>query len=149
MFNRLEKDDSDYIFFDRTSGQRWERYSFELDNEPVYGFRRFPSPPFTDIIKIILSSMHLDEVSGACGFLLELEYNERFEFREKLIDSLEANIKTIETDRFEIIFDRTVLNSRLNKRDVLGKSIKEVMSDAEYFNTLASRAESLRKIYFC
>lgn len=145
LFEQLEQD-IDYIFINPMSGQRWERYAFEIDNEVVFGLRKYPNPELETVIKIILDSDDMDEVSGACGFLSEREYEERFEFRQELIEALENNVRNIDSERFEIIYYRAVLSCRLNKRDVLGKSIEQVMADATHFEQLADRAEKLKKL---
>ena len=145
LFGRLKKD-ADYIFIDPISGQRWEKYAFEIDNEVVFGLRKYPTATLETILKIILDSDDMDEVSGACGFLSEREYGARIEFRQGLIEALENNADNIEPKRFEIIYNRAVLSSRMNKRDVLGKSFIQVMADATYFEQLSDRAEKLKKL---
>jgi hypothetical protein len=87
----------------------------------------------------------MDEVHGACALLHHLEWTDRLEFREKLLNEIEKNQKVIEYNRFKIIFDRTELSDYSNKRDVRGKTVKEVETDFQYFTELNRRAIKLKE----
>ncbi|EKB48202.1 hypothetical protein [Cecembia lonarensis] len=134
------------LFIDKTTNQKWEKYQFELleaDNDGI-GLRRFPYPSTKEIIRIALTSKYFDEIDGASGLLLDMEFD-KVEFREMLISEIEKNINNIDKDRFEIIYNRAELYETLNKREVLGKHYKQIEKDAEYFKELMAKAEGLRQ----
>jgi len=134
------------LFIDKTTNQKWEKYLFELfdtDDDGI-GLRRFPYPSTKEIIRIALTSNFFDEIDGACGLLLDMEFD-KIEFREMLISEIEKNINNIDEDRFGIIYNRAELYDTLNKREILGKHFKEIEKDAEYFKELMTKAERLRQ----
>ena len=134
------------LFIEKTTNQKWEKYLFEIfdaDDDRI-GLRRFPYPSTKEIIRIALTSKSFDEIDGACGLLLDMEFD-KIEFREMLISEIEKNINNIDEDRFEIIYNRAELYDILNKREILGKHYKEIEKDAEYSKELMTRAERLRQ----
>lgn len=132
-------------YIDKKAGQLWESYEFELDGNEALGLRKYPYPDIYKIIEIALISTFMDEVAGACALLHQLEWNNRFEFREILLNEIYKRINSIEEQRMEIIFERTELSDFSNKRDVLGKTIYEVEDDAQYFQNLTKFAIELKK----
>jgi hypothetical protein len=134
------------LFIDNATNQKWEKYLFELfdaDDDGV-GLRRFPYPSTEEIIRIALTSKYYDEIDGACGLLLDMEYD-KIEFREMLLSEIEKNINNIDKDRFDIIYNRAELYDTLNKREILGKHYKQIEKDAEHFKELMTKAERLRQ----
>lgn len=134
------------LFIDKTTNQKWEKYLFELfdaDDDGI-GLRRFPYPSTKEIIGIALTSKYFDEIDGACGLLLDMEFD-KIEFRDLLLSEIEKNINDINEDRFEIIYNRAELYDTFNKREILGKHYKEIEKDSEYFKELAAKAERLRQ----
>lgn len=134
------------LFIDKTTNQKWEKYLFELfdaDDDGI-GLRRYPYPSTKEIIRIALTSKYFDEIDGACGLLLDMEFD-KIEFRDLLLSEIEKNINDINEDRFEIIYNRAELYDTLNKRERLGKHYKEIKKDAEYFKDLMTKAEKLRQ----
>jgi hypothetical protein len=130
------------LYVNPKDGQSWERYEFELDGNNVFGLRKHPYPNTDKIIEITVNSKFMDEVDGACALLHHLEWNNRTEFRERLLNEL--RITRIEKLRFEIIYERAELSDSSNKRDVLGKTIDEIETDAQYFLNLTKQVNELK-----
>jgi len=134
------------LFIDKTTNQKWEKYLFELfdaDDDGI-GLRRYPYPSIEEIIRVALTSKYFDEIDGASGLLLNMEYD-KIEFRDMLLSEIEKNINDINEDRFEIIYNRAELYDTLNKREILGKHYTEIEKDAEHFKELMTKAERLRQ----
>jgi hypothetical protein len=132
------------LLINQFDGQHWKKYEFEVAGNDAYGLRKHPYPNTAEIIEIALNSEFMDEVDGACALLHHLEWTERLEFREKLLDKIERNQKGMDLNRFNIIFDRTGLSDNSNKRDVRGKTVEEVEADYQYFTELTNRAIKLK-----
>ena len=148
-FKRIDEQTKhlDELFIDNSTGQTWEKYEFELENQLDYatGLRRFPYPGTDKIIEIALTSSEADEINGAAGLLLEQELYAGQEFRHKLLSRLEETINTIDAARLTIIYDRAKLYDKSNKREILGKSYREILEDAEHFSAMKKKADELRE----
>ena len=135
------------LYVDKATGQKWEKYLFELfdEDEDGIGLRKYPYPSTEEIIRIALTSQHFDEVDGASALLIDREYD-KIEFREKLLSEIEKDSSKVDKERYEIIYNRAELYDITNKREILGKHYKEIEADAKHFTQVTERAEKLKQI---
>ena len=114
------------IYIDKKTGQQWERYAYdgiEYLRISFYGLRVYPYMATEETINLIIKSTFLDEISGASKLLFYLEYS-RLKFREKLINSLEENLKSISKEKLDIIYLNANLGNKSNLKGIINKSIK-------------------------
>lgn len=132
------------IYVDPKSRNKWEKYEFEWEGEPLFriGLRRFPYPSIGETIQIALYSKFEDEVAGAAALLYEYDRQGQ-DVREPLLNSIEQVIHDISRDRFEAIYWRSEIFDPTNNRDVKGKSIGEIEADANHYRETATRAKAL------
>ena len=135
------------IYVDPTTGEKWGKYEFELEDQINYaiGLRLLPYPDTDKLIEIALTSSHIDEIHGAAALLLDQEHSDHREFREKLLNEIETKIKDITLERFNIIFNRAELYDKSNKREILGKHLNEIRNDADHFFNMSIKADELRE----
>jgi hypothetical protein len=129
-------------YLDRETGIKWTLYyvdgSLHGGGCPILG--RQPLPDTNRLIEIALSSGSEDEVFAACRTLTDNEETQKKEFRAELIERLE---KIADKRRQAEVVKLTNLNSPLNMRDDLGKTIDQVNSNANHFRSIADRADNL------
>ena len=135
-----DKDNLTKIYLDKTNNQKW--FSYYVDGYLQGGgyniFSKLPVPTTQKLVEIALNSEFDDEVFACCRTLTEKEQEE--EFREILINRLELHS---DKERTKKIIELTGLLSELNKREILGKSMKEIEKDARYFKSISERAKSI------
>jgi hypothetical protein len=106
-----------------------------------------PRPTTEEIIETALTSDDHDEVQGAAHRLLIEEEEEMKDFRPGLVKQLQtidiAKLSTEDNKRIRAIILNTHLIDKQNKREVVGKSISEVQTDADYFASVGQFAETL------
>lgn len=134
-------------FIDPDSGLKWEKYPMDYneDGDDEFGLRRIPYPTTEKLVDLAIKSNVVDEVEGAAMLLKDQEWNHRVEFREALIESIELNWNTMDANRFSIISGCTELIVPMNRREIVGKSNKEIESDFKYFENLSIRAKELER----
>ena len=145
----FEDDTLDGAFYkDKISGQIWELYTyddFEMYREPYpKGIRVYPYPNPEQIIDVICEHKGIDEVKGACRLLLEQE-RVGIEFRELLINRIEALEVYKNHKIYKVIYNQAELYDSTNQRHVVGKRIVDIKSDHQYYTQLADRAKRLFK----
>ena len=135
-------------YIDKATGQEWLKYTVDPDRGYHFNLMLI-NPPMTteDIISIMFSSSHMDEVSAAAYKLnLEEQYVHK-EYRQKLIDKLEQIDLTVidsqESDRIKIIIMAGQLLNKINTRSIVGKHYEEIESDARFFVDIADRAQAI------
>lgn len=89
---------------------------------------------------LVITSHYDDEVFAAGRTLLENEETKQIDFRLALISRLE---QLHDKSRRISIIEYTDLDSPLNRKDILGKSYDEILSDANYYRDIAARAKEL------
>jgi hypothetical protein len=103
-------------------------------------FGRLPLPDTEKLIDIVITSKYDDEVFAASRALVENENIKGTEFRLTLINKLEQlNDKSKQIS----IIEYTGLDSPLNRKEILGKSYDEIISDASYYRDIADRSRKL------
>jgi hypothetical protein len=125
-----------------TTGDKWIYYSVDTGQQGG-GYRilsRLPFPNTDELIEIALHSQFDDEIFAACRTLIDKEGTKKNEFRMDIIDKLERIRDKIRRKR---IIELIGLTSPLNRRDILGKTIDQINSDAKYFEDIANRAKKL------
>ncbi len=134
------------IYIDTSSGDKWEKYEFELNEQTddAIGLRRYPYPSIEEIVSIASKSIYLDEVSGAAALLWELD-RKGIKVRTHLLKELELMLNEISIERFEIIYWRTEIYDTTNNISLLDKSDQEIENDAAYYRLTALKAKELRE----
>lgn len=132
------------MFNDKSSGDTWLLFNVdtELQGNGYPIFAKLPMPDSKQLIEIAISTKFEDELFAACRVLTENEKVEQEEFRSLLIGQLE---KITDKKRQKRIIELTGLDSRLNRKEILGKSIEQVASDSNYFKEIADRAHRLKQ----
>jgi len=130
---------------DPTTRLRWEKYpiGYTDEGDDEFGLRRLPYPLTEDLITIAVTSDEVDEIEGAAMLLKDQEWNHQIEFREALLNAIELHWKRMDSERLRIIEDCTELTSKGNRREIVGKSDAEIITDADYFRNLGQIAAEL------
>tara|TARA_Y100001949_G_C15770758_1_gene236319 strand:- start:15 stop:524 length:510 start_codon:yes stop_codon:yes gene_type:complete len=128
---------------------------FKTDIDSMYiGYEypiaiQLPLPTTQELIELLFSSSYDDEVIGACLLLKDNEACEQMEFRQELLDELKKSdvrkLSAGQKKRIARIITLTELNHAENRREVIGKSIKEVERDYNDFSEMALKAENILK----
>ena len=145
-FKLLERDNINWTetYIDNTTGKKWLYYRVDSylqgNGYPIFGL--LPLPDTKELINLPLFSEKDDEVFAACRTLIDNEEIKKVDFRAELIEQLE-NIKDIQ--RQKKIIEFTGLDKMLNRRQILGKSFDEVNTDANYYKSIADRADKLKR----
>lgn len=139
----IDNDSWTKTLLDKTTNENW--LSYYVDTEQHGGghniLGRLPLPSTDKLIDIAINSENEDEVFAACRTLIDNEELRKQDFRSKLIDKLE---NLTNRDRKKKIIELTGLTSALNRQDILGKTSKQIESDAYYYKQIADRAEKLK-----
>ena len=132
------------IYIDIQAKSKWTLYRVDgyLQGGGYPILAKHPLPDTKQLIEIALFSDSEDEVFAACRTLTDNEAIRKEDFRNDLIEELEKNDYK---HRQEKVVNLTNLDSPLNRRDIIGKTIDQVKLDATYFRSIAGRAKKLRK----
>ncbi len=145
-FTLVEKDTVNWTetYIDNNTGNIWRYYRVDgyLQGGGYAIFGLQPLPDTKQLINLSLSSENDDEIFAACRTLVDNEQTQKMDFRADLIHALE-NISG--RQRLERIIKLTELDSALNRREILGKTYKQINTDAEYFKSIADRANKLKQ----
>jgi hypothetical protein len=142
----VDKDNENWTetYLDRDSGDKWLYYRVDSylhgGGYPILG--RLPLPDTIQLIDIALFSDRDDEIFAACRTLTDNEEIKKIDFRETLVNRLESIKDNL---RQEKVIKLTGLDSALNRRGILGKTINQLNSDSEYFESISARAAKLKK----
>ena len=129
-------------YFDLTTNQGWLSYYVNASQQGGGNniLALLPLPTTDGLVDIALNTKMNDEIVAACQTLTENEAVNNEEFRLILIDKLEL---ISDKERQRKIVELVNLSSTLNRRYILGKSIEEITSDANYYKQIAERAVKL------
>jgi hypothetical protein len=127
-------------YFDKNENEKW--LSYYVDSYQHGGgyniLGKLPIPTCDELIEIALNTEHDDELFASCRTLVENETNE--DFRLTLINKLELH----KDKRRQLkIIELTGLNSELNLKETLGKTIEQIKKDSKYFWLISERAKKL------
>ncbi|WP_405569072.1 hypothetical protein [Winogradskyella sp. Asnod2-B02-A] len=151
----IESDEWETKYIDKRDQSEWIEIPLESEyhggGNPI--LFRLPKPNQTELIKLLIKSTDLNQISAISCLLKESEFDKsdkHKEYREELIIELEkiVNDKEFKWNGFEkkrlttIIYDSD-LNFPHNQRESLGKKYKEVESDYRYYKNIADRAEKI------
>jgi hypothetical protein len=128
---RIDSSDNSWSaeYVEVETGRRWLEYVVD-----ERGFSRnlmliSPRPTTEDLIEIVFSSNHLDEVSAAATRLCLEEQQDRREYRQMLFNRLsEYNLNQMldsEKKRLKTIVQASELTDRVNKRNIIDKHYTE------------------------
>ena len=144
QFSLLDTDDSHWTktYLDAKTGDKWLSFYVDsyLQGNGYQVLGKLPLPDTNELIALALHSNNNDEVFAACRMLSDNERNHKKEFRVILIDQLE---KINDRNRQKRVIELTGLDSPLNRRDILGKTIELINSDAHFYSQIAERAKKL------
>jgi hypothetical protein len=106
---------------------------------------KLPTPVTADLINIAITSEFEDEAVAAMLRLLDEETIEKKDFRLQLIEQVEQVDLQDQNKKQRIleIIKITGLDDPTNRRKLLHKSATEIQADADYFKTVATRANNL------
>jgi hypothetical protein len=143
----IEKDLDNWTetYLDRNTGDKWLLYRVfgEMQGAGYQILGRLPFPDTNQLIELALLAENEDEISAACWTLIENEGTKNIDFRENLINRLESIQDTV---RLKEVIKLTRLNSPLNRREILGKTMVQISLDAQFYKNIAERAaEMMRK----
>jgi hypothetical protein len=136
-------------FLDKKTGQHWlkSQVNAEYQGGGSSILIQLPEPSTSELIEIIFNSNNEDEVVAAS---LKLRDNEQYhdkEFRQELIDKLNQielyDLPFDEKQRLINIIEYSELNSEINRREILNKTLDQVQQDANYFKTIARQADTI------
>ncbi|GAA4246629.1 hypothetical protein GCM10022292_33670 [Winogradskyella damuponensis] len=151
----IESDGWETKYIDQRDQSEWIEIPLESEyhggGNPI--LFRLPKPSQTELIKLLIKSKDLNQISAISCLLKESEFDQsdkHKEYREELIIELEkiVNDKEFKWNGFEkkrlttIIYDSD-LNFPHNQRESLGKKYEEVESDYQYYKNIADRAEKI------
>jgi len=137
------------VYIDIRSNQSWFKYEVRsmYIGDPLTNLACFPEPTTSELINIAFLSEYHDEVVAASLRLLDNELYMGKEFREELFGRLSGlsirNLATAEKDRLRKIILLTELSHGENRREVMGKDLSEVKTDAGFFMRIAHQADKL------
>ena len=135
------------IYVDNETGLSWLEYT--VDDRGFCKNLMLISPKLTtnELIDITFNSPCPDEVCAAATRLNLEERAYKKEFRLQLIERLNSfNISMLELtqkERFKTIIQASQLTDIVNKREIVGKHFSEIQKDAEFFNTVADKAQEI------
>lgn len=145
-FTLVGNDNSSWTetYIDSKSGNEWLYYRVDtcLQGGGYPIFARQPLPDTQQLIRLSLYSQSDDEVFAACCTLVDNEQTKKIDFRADLINALE-NIA--DNQRQKKVIALTGLDNALNRRETLGKTFGQIGEDAEYFKSIADRADKLKR----
>ena len=146
LLQLVDKDNENWTetYLDRDTGDKWLYYRVDSylhgGGYPILG--RLPLPDTIQLIEIALFSDRDDEIFAACRTLTDNEEIKKIDFRGTLIDRLESITDNL---RQEKVIKLTGLDSALNRRGILGKTMNQLNSDLEYFELISARADKLKR----
>ena len=145
QFSFIDSDLSNWkeTYLDKESNDKW--LSYYVNSAQQGGghniLARLPLPTTDKLIDIALHSEFEDEVFAACLTLIDNEALKKEDFRMSLVDKLE---KINNINRQKTVIELTGLSSRLNRREVMGKTSEQIEADTYYYKQVAERAKKLR-----
>ena len=131
-------------YLDNNTGDKWLRYRVfgEMQGAGYQILGLLPLPDINQLIELALFSENEDEISAACWTLTDNEETKKIDFRENLIHRLE-NIH--DNKRQKKVIKLTGLDSPINRREILGKTMGQVNSDYQYYKNIADKAAQLMR----
>jgi hypothetical protein len=149
----VEKLDDGWVekYIDNSSGIEWLKYQ---TNSEYHGgghanLMRLPEPTTTELIDIAINSEFDDEALAAANRLCDNEKFENKEFRQKLIEKLKAKgiqkLTEKEKSRLKMVITSSNLDQPGNRKEIVGKSIKEIEGDSQFFQMISIEAISILK----
>lgn len=136
-------------YLDNKTGKHWLNYQVESEYHGGGSsiLIQLPEPSTTELINIAFTSANEDEVVAAS---LRLRDNEQYyhkDFRQELIDKLNQvelyDLSFVEKQRLVTIIEYSELDSNINRREILNKTLEQIQMDADYFKTIAMQADTI------
>lgn len=144
-------DNGSVEYFDSQTNERWLMY--EVDSMYLGGqilnLIQIPEPTYSELIDISFSSDYDDEVVASTLRLRDNELNRGQEFREELLNEIiKIDINKLDKSQKERI-KKIILFSELdhgeNRREIIGKKLKEIETDSDFFMNIAMKVEKILK----
>jgi hypothetical protein len=131
-------------YLDNNTGDKWLRYRVfgEMQGAGYQILGLLPLPDTNQLIELALFSENEDEISAACWTLTDNEETKKLDFRETLILGLE---NMHDNQRQKKIIKLTSLDSSINRREILGKTMEQVNLDYQYYKNIADKAVQLMR----
>ncbi len=140
-------DDWSIKYVDKISGKEWLKYCFD-DRGFRFDLIQITPPLNTEnLITIAVNSTYEDEAVAAANRLYFEEINFKGDYRTVLIDRIEKtateSLNDAEKVKIEKVIKASQLTDSTNRRDIIGKSYKEVYADADYYKNIADKANKI------
>lgn len=142
-------DDTSTTYIDTLTKEVWLKYnvtSMYIEGQ-MTNLIRLPEPTTTDLINIVFSSEHDDEIIAASLRLRDKELFHGQEFRDELLNKIikitKRNLDKGQKTRVKTIITLTELAHGENRRDVMGKTTNEIMADSDFFMNVAYKADEI------
>ena len=133
-------------YLENETGFYWLKYIADDRSSSMNLMLISPPPTTDDIIDLVFISNYSDEVSAAANRLCIEEKVDKTDFRHKLISRIDIDLTKLdheERDRIKNIIQSSQLTDKVNRRVIVGKHYIEIEKDAEYFSSIAKRAETI------
>ena len=93
---------------------------------------------------IALSSLNRNDIIGASLELSEREKFSKVNFRKDLLSKLSgvdsSKLDKFEKERFRLIISKCELSDATNRREIVGKNLAEIQTDANYYRAISLKA---------
>lgn len=145
QFELIHTDDDNWTksYLDHAKNEKWISYYVDgaLQGGGYNILGRLPLPTTDKLIDLALYSDSDDEVFAACRTLTDNEEIRKQDFRLTLIERLE---NLINKSRQKKVIELTRLSSALNRQDILGMTIEQINTSANFYKKIADRADKLK-----
>ncbi|MFN8295792.1 MAG: hypothetical protein U0T69_06320 [Chitinophagales bacterium] len=137
------------IFYQDENAEKWELNYYESDfkRQGVRILRKSKIISVDELINIVINSNNKDEIIGASIELYFNEYNNKEDFREKLVKKLNEldfrKLTKFDKEKVKIIIYESNLYDPLNRREIVGVSKEKFESDVKNFRENAELAEEI------
>jgi hypothetical protein len=142
-------DEKSLTYIDKQTSETWIKYdvtSMYIEGQ-MTNLIKLPEPTSTELIDIVLSSEYDDEVIAASLRLRDNELSNGQEFREELLNELiKINIGDLEEGqrtRLKTIIILSELDHGENRREIIGKTSKDIKADSDFFMRIAYKADEI------
>jgi hypothetical protein len=142
-------DEKSIKYIDKQTGETWMKYdvtSMYIEGQ-MTNLIKLPEPTSTELIDIVFSSEYNDEVIAASLRLRDNELCNGQEFREQLLNELvKINIGDLDEGqktRIQTIIILSELAHGENRREIIGKTSKDIKADSDFFMNIAVKADEI------
>ena len=138
--------DDGWTHYYQDNTEKWLLTSF---NSAYHGggipvLKRNPEPTDEELIDIALTSLNTNDIIGASLELSEREKFSKVDFRGNLLAKLSrfdpSKLDDFEIERLKLIIKKSDLCDSTNRREIVGKDLAEIQTDANYYRGISLNA---------